>query len=429
MPKVTPIDDSSRFRAGDRVCYHETHYSAALHNRITQPLAFMRSLLARFIPETPLAWSQLSHQKVRLTVALGGIAFANVLIFMQLGFKTLFEGGATILPESLHGDLFLLNPTTEFIGANGFDRIRLAQAAAVKGVKAAVPLYIGAGSWGYSKEFTSFEGRFYGFNPQTTVFKIPEVQQQQAILNSPRTLMIDRLTKPSFGPVLQDLDTKGVSSTLVNNKRAEVQGAFRMGNSFFIGAGNILMSEESYAYYFGDQSLQTVSVGIITVEPGADLAAIKAGIAAVVPGVKVYTSQELVAKELAFQETTAVGPIFGFGAMMGIIVGVVIVYQVLYADVSDHLAEYATLKAMGYSDMNLLGVIFQESVILAVLGFAPGFGASIWMYKVLGGLTRLDLIMTPELAITVFLLTLAMCLVSAVIASGKLRSADPADVF
>ncbi len=389
----------------------------------------MRSLLARLIPEKPLAWSQLSHQKVRLTVALGGIAFANVLIFMQLGFKTLFESGATSLPESLYGDLFLLNPTTEFIGSSGFDRIRLSQAASVKGVKTAVPLYIGAGPWGYSKEFTTFAGRYYGFNPQTTVFKLPEVQQQQAILNQPQTLMFDRLTKPTFGPVLKDIETKGFATTLLNNKRAEIRGLFRMGNSFFIGEGNALMSEESYAYYFGDQSLQSVSVGILTIEPGADLAAIKAGIAAVVPGVKVYTAKELVAKELAFQETTAVGPIFGFGAMMGIIVGVVIVYQVLYADVSDHLAEYATLKAMGYSDISLLGVIFQESMILAVLGFIPGFGASIGMYKVLGGLTRLDLIMTPEVAITVFVLTLGMCLVSAVIASGKLRSADPADVF
>jgi putative ABC transport system permease protein len=389
----------------------------------------MRSLFARLIPETPLAWSQLSHQKVRLTVALGGIAFANVLIFMQLGFKTLFESGATILPESLSGDLFLLNPTTEFIGASGFDRIRLTQAASVKGVKTATPLYIGTGPWGYTKEFTTFTGRFYGFNPQTTVFKIPEVQQQQAILNQPQTLMFDRLTKPSFGPVIKDIETKGFSTTLLNNKRAEIRGLFRMGNSFFIGEGNILMSEESYAYYFGEQSLQTVSVGILTVEPGADLAAIKAGIVAVVSGIKVYTSQELVAKELAFQETTAVGPIFGFGAMMGIVVGVVIVYQVLYADVSDHLAEYATLKAMGYSDLNLLGVIFQESMILAILGFIPGFGASIGMYKLLGGLTRLDLVMTPEVAITVFVLTLGMCLVSAAIASGKLRSADPADVF
>jgi putative ABC transport system permease protein len=389
----------------------------------------MRSFLSRLTPEKPLAWSQLSHQKVRLVVALGGIAFANVLIFMQLGFKALFEEGGTVLPASLHGDLFLLNPTTEFIGARGFDRVRLSQAASVKGVVSAVPLYISTAPWGYSKEFTTFAGRFLAFNPATTAFDLPEIQQQQATLNQPHTILFDRLAKPSFGPIIQDLETKGFAAAMLNNKRTEVRGAFRLGNSFFIGEGNAIMSLDNFAYYFGDSALDQITVGLLKLEPNADLASIRAGIEAMVPGVKVYTKSELIAKELAFQESNPTGPIFGFGAAMGIVVGIVIVYQVLYADVNDHLAEYATLKAMGYSDFALLGVIFQEAIILGTLGFIPGFGASIYMYKFLGGLTRLDLIMTPELAITVFILTIVMCVISAAIASGKLRSADPADVF
>jgi putative ABC transport system permease protein len=379
--------------------------------------------------DPPLAWSQLSHQKVRLCVALGGIAFANVLIFMQLGFKALFEEGATVLPMSLQGDLFLLNPTTEFIGARGFDRIRLGQAASVQGVKSAISLYIGSGPWAYSKEFTSFAGRYLAYNPTQQVFNLPDLNQQQATLNRPHTVLFDRLAKPSFGPIIKELESKGFAASMLNNKRTEVRGAFRLGNSFFIGEGNVVMSESNFAYYFGDNILDQVSVGILKLEAGADWRSVKAGIEATVPGVKVYNQAELVAKEVTFQETNPTGPIFGFGALMGIVVGVVIVYQVLYADVSDHLAEYATLKAMGYSDLKLLGVIFQEAIILGTLGFIPGFGASIWMYGFLGGLTRLDLLMTPELALTVFLLTLGMCVISAAIASGKLRSADPADVF
>jgi putative ABC transport system permease protein len=389
----------------------------------------MRSILDRLIPEKPLAWSQLSHQKVRFAVALGGIAFANVLIFMQLGFKSLFEEGGTILPSSLQGDLFLLNPSTEFIGANGFDRIRLAQAAAVQGVKTAVPLYINTATWGYSKEFSSFGGRFLAFNPTTPVFRNADIQQQQATMGLPHTVIFDTLAKPSFGPIVQDIATKGFATTLINHKRAEVRGTFRLGNSFFLGEGNVIMSEDNFAYYFGDAALNQVSVGIITIAPGTDISAIKAGIAAAVPGVKVYTQTELIGKELTFQDSNATGPIFGFGAAMGFVVGIVIVYQVLYADVNDHLAEYATLKAMGYSDIALFGVIFQEAVLLACLGFVPGFSASIVMYQVLSKLTRLDLLMTPEVAVTVFLMTLIMCVISAAIASGKLRSADPADVF
>jgi putative ABC transport system permease protein len=389
----------------------------------------LKSWHDRLLPETPLAWSQLSHQKVRLAVALGGIAFANVLIFMQLGFKALFEEGATVLPGSLQGDLFLLNPSSEFIGASTFERIRLSQAASVKGVKKVTPLYIGVGPWGYSKEFTSFGGRFMAFNPKEVVFRLPEIQQQQQLLEIPRTLLFDRLAKPSFGPIAADIAQKGVAQVMLTNKRAEVRGLFTMGNSFFIGEGNIMMSEVSYAYFFGDNSLNQIHIGIVIVEPGADLATIKAGIDANAPGVKAYTYEELIKKEIQFQQSNPTGVIFGFGAAMGVIVGIVIVYQVLYADVSDHLAEYATLKAMGYSDLKLLGVIFQEATLLGCLGFVPGYGASIFMYKFLSDATRLGLTMTLNLALTVFVLTLVMCIISAIIASGKLRSADPADVF
>ena len=379
--------------------------------------------------ERPLAWSQLSHQKVRLTVAMGGIAFANVLIFMQLGFLSLFSGGATALSRSMKGDLFLLNPSTEFLGSNGFDRIRLYQAAAVKGVASTTPVYMSTGTpWAY-QEKKSFEARVYAFNPSQNVFNIPEVNRQRARLNIPNSVLFDRLAKPDFGPIPQLFTEKGNVTALLNNRRVSVVGLFNLGNSFFLGAGNLIMSEATYAELFGDNALKQVSVGVVTLESGANQEAVKAGIEANVPGVKAYTHEELIAKELKFQETTAVGPIFSFGAIMGFIVGVVIVYQVLYADVNDHLAEYATLKAMGYSDMALLGVIFSEAIVLSVLGFIPGFIASVGMYGFLGPLTRLELVMSPEIAVTVFILTLVMCIVSAAIASGKLRSADPADVF
>jgi putative ABC transport system permease protein len=379
--------------------------------------------------QRPLAWAQLSHQKVRLAVAMGGISFANVLIFMQLGFLSLFTGGATALPQSLKGDLFLLNPSTEFLGSNGFDRIRLYQAAAIQGVVATTPLYISPTSWAYSEQKKSFEGRVYAFNPTQTVFNLPAVTQQQQRLNVPNSVLFDRQAKPDFGPIPQLFAEKGPVMALLNNRRVTVEGLFSLGNSFFLGSGNVIMSEATFADIFGANLLDQVSVGVVTLAANANPAAVKAGIEKNVPGVKAYTHDELIAKELTFQESTAVGPIFSFGTIMGFIVGVVIVYQVLYSDVNDHLAEYATLKAMGYSDRSLLMVIFQEATILAILGFLPGFAISVWMYGFLGGLTRLELIMSPEIALTVFVLTLVMCTVSAAIASSKLRSADPADVF
>ncbi|WDD36757.1 ABC transporter permease DevC (plasmid) [Nostoc sp. UHCC 0926] len=389
----------------------------------------LKSLLNHLQTQRPLAWAQLSHQKTRLAVAMGGIAFANVLIFMQLGFRTLFTEGATTLPASLKGDLFLLNPSTQFLGANGFDRIRLYQAAGIKGVASTIPVYINQSTWAYSKEQTSFQARVFAFNPSQIVFNIPEINQQREKLKMPHSVLFDRLAKPSFGPIPQLFAQKGEVKALLKNHRIAVMGLFSLGNSFFLGEGNLMMSEDNYADLFGDNALKQVSVGVITLNPGANPEAVKAGIAANIPGVKAYTHEELISKELQFQDTNPTGPIFSFGAIMGFIVGVVIVYQVLYADVSDHLAEYATLKAMGYSDLALLGVIFQEAAILGILGFIPGFVTSFSMYSFLSVITRLQLVMSLNIAVTVFILTIFMCVASAAITSNKLRSADPADVF
>ncbi len=388
-----------------------------------------KSLFDRFHLNRPLAWSQLAHQKTRLAVAMGGIAFANVLIFMQLGFQSLFSEGATILPENLVGDLFLINPDTEYIGSSSFDRILLYQAAAVKGVTDSTALYINMGTWAYSSKNKSYQARIFAYNPNKTISKIAELDRQGDKLNLTNNVLFDRRAKSSFGPIAQLVTEKGVAKAILNNNRVFAVGLFSLGNSFFLGEGNIVTSEVTYAKIFGDNTLNKVNLGIITIKPGIDPEVIKAGIKANVPGVAVLTHDELLAKELKFQDTTATAPIFGFGTFMGFIVGIVIVYQVLYADVSDHLAEYATLKAMGYSNTKLLVVIFQEALILGVLGFVPGFGVSFFMYGFLGGLTRLELVMKLDVAITVFVLTIVMCLMSAAIASGKLRSADPAEIF
>jgi putative ABC transport system permease protein len=379
--------------------------------------------------ERPLAWAQLSHQKVRTGVAMGGIAFANVLIFMQLGFLNLFASGAILLPMHLKGDLFLMNPDAKFIGsAATIDLTRLYQSAAFDGIVAAEPLYVYSGTWAYDRETISYDTRVYAYNPRIEIFDIPEINQQQSKLREPFTVLFDRLSRSQLGPIPAQMATKGSTSAMFNNQRLVVTGLYNLGSSFFLSSGNIITSDFTCAEIFGS-SLKQVALGILRVKPGTDLIALKHGIEQNVPGIQVLTHQELIAKELKFQDTYPTSTIFNFGAVMGFIVGVAIVYQVLYSDVSDHLSEYATLKAIGYSNRSLLLVILQEALFLAILGYIPGFIASLGMYQVLTNLTRLELIMNINLALTVFILTLAMCLLSAAIASNKLHAADPADVF
>ena len=379
--------------------------------------------------ERPLAWAQLSHQKVRTGVAMGGIAFANVLIFMQLGFLELFNGGTLLLPKHLQGDLFVMNPNSKFIGAITFDRTRLYQAAAFDGIVTAEPLYVKIGTWAYDKDTISEGTRMFAYNPQIPAFDLPELNQQQAKVLEPFTVLFDRMSRAELGPIPDRMATNSPVTAMFNNRRLAVGGLFNLGSSFFLGTGNIIASELTYAEIFGSSSLQEVSLGIIRVKPGTDLIALKSGIERSVPGIQVLTHQELQAKELKINDENPTSAIFGFGTLMGFIVGIAIVYQVLYSDVSDHLAEYATLKAIGYSSRSLLIIIFQEALFLAILGYIPGFVAAVGMYQLLTGLTKLELVMTLNLALTVFTLTLAMCLISAAISSNKLRAADPADVF
>jgi putative ABC transport system permease protein len=382
--------------------------------------------------DRPLAWAQLSHQKVRLMVAMSGIAFANVLIFMQLGFLSMFNEGATTLPENLQGDLFLLDQEAQSInmGPTGFDRIRLYQAGAIAGVQSVTPLYIRSASWAYSKNQFSYGTRVMAYDPRQPVLAIAEVKAQRDKLAIPLSFLFDRTSRDSHGPIAQILATAPMATAFMNNRRVAAVGLFTLGSSMVAGGeGNVITSDATYAEIFGSDALQKVTIGVLQIQSGANLQAIQRGIQQTVPGVQVFTRAELISKELQVQKDNPTGIIFGFGATMGFVVGIVIVYQVLYADVSDHLAEYATLKAMGYSDRSLLFVIFHESTLLAVLGFAPGLIISFGMYQLLSIMTKLPLLLSPYIAIFVFILTLVMCTCSALLASGKLRSADPSDIF
>jgi putative ABC transport system permease protein len=381
------------------------------------------------LQEVPLAWSQLSHQKVRFLVALSGISFANILIFMQLGFRAAMFDGVTRVQEHLKGDLFLVNSSSKFLGNQSFSRRELFRAAAVDGVASADLLYYTQTSWinPQTKELTDVT--VIAFNPIRPLIDLPEVQQQLDLIKQPDTVLFDRKSLASLGPVAEMLAQDDTVETEVGGRKTQVGGLFSLGSSLF-KRGHLVTSDWNYIRMFGKESVDNVQVGVLTLRSGADAATVLQAVRQMMPGdVKVLNREDFIESEQAYWSKQPAGIIFNFGTVMGFIVGVVIVYQVLYSDVNDHLPEYATLKAMGYSDGKLLGVVFQEAIVLGIFGFLPGFGCSIAMYGLLGHLTRIAVIMRPDVAIQVFILTLLMCLISAAIAIRKLQSADPADVF
>ncbi|MEM1146076.1 MAG: FtsX-like permease family protein, partial [Pseudomonadota bacterium] len=136
------------------------------------------------------------------------------------------------------------------------------------------------------------------------------------------------------------------------------------------------------------------------------------------------------AKEIAYwNSSTPIGYIFSLGAVIGVIVGLIVVYQILFSDVQSHLAEYATLKAIGYSDGFLRALVLREAIYLAVLGFIPAFGFALLLYDQAAIATQLPMHMTVLRASLVLVVTIAMCAFSGLLAMRKISRLDPAEVF
>ena len=401
----------------------------------------LKSLKTYWQARKPLGWAQLTHRKVRLLVAMTGVAFSNILIFTQLGLRAMLFDGVTLVPDNLDGDLFLVSAYAPNIDLGRFPKVYLYQADAVEGIASARPLYIEFSNWvnpedlnrpnGVESGFQLFPNqvKILAFNPTQPVLAIPEVNQQLDRLSGPGAVLYDRLGQEKLGPIVEQFQQQGLVSTLMSNQRVYVTGLFSLGSTLFDN-GHVVMSDWSYAQWYGQQSLERVNVGCLTLVPGADLEQIRQQLRAALPdSIRILTQLELAEAEQAFRASLPNGKVLNFGAMMGFVVGIVIVYQVLYTDVSEHLPEYATLKAMGYSDGTLLAVILQEALILAVLGFLPGYVASYGVYQLLVQITRVPLTMKTAVAMQVFVLTVVMCAVSGAIAMNKLRAADPAEVF
>lgn len=379
--------------------------------------------------QIPLAIAQISHQKMRSAVALAGIGFANILIFMQLGFRAILFDGVTRVHEQLDGELFLLSDSAQFMGDQTFSRRHLYQAEAVAGVESASPMYYGQSTWRNPENHKQVDVTVIGFNPAQPVLTLPKVNQHLDTIQLPDTVLFDDQSQATLGPIAETLSSGETVRTEVGGREISVADTYSLGSTLF-RSGHVITSDQNYLRLFGTDSTDNVQIGVIDLEANADIEAVQAGLDVALPDeVQVLTLEELTQLEEAYWAQMPAGIIFNFGAAMGFIVGVVIVYQVLYSDVSDHLPEYATMKAMGYSGKQLLSIIFQEALILAVLGFLPGYSLSLGMYSALGALTRIPVAMRPDVAVQVFLMTVAMCSISGAIASRKLQAADPADIF
>ncbi len=384
----------------------------------------------------PLAWLNLTHQKRRLFISLAGVTFAVVLMFMEMGFWNALLDGLVSLIRAFNADLVIVNKEKYALNINEpFTRRRLQQALAAPGVRAAYPFYLETRTsfWKNpepddSAQSTIWPIRVVAFDPADPALRIPGIEAYVRQLQLPDTALMDVKSKKHFGRCAAEIQRE------LARRQIRVVGTFSLGTDFSID-GNVLMSDRNFAKFFPDATsasiLGKVDVGLIQIDADADPLRVQMTLRQSLPDdVVVLTKEEYAQKETEFWQTaTPVGFVFGLGLVMGFAVGVVICYQVLSADIADHLPEFATLKAIGYSDRYLTGVVLQEALFLALLGFVPGLLISAALYGFLENNTGLPLRLTVLRGVFVLLLTVVMCFLSGVIAVRKVQKADPAEVF
>ena len=379
-----------------------------------------------------IAWLQISHQRLRLLAAILGVAFAVMLIFVQLGFQRALYDSSVRWHTALGYDLALISPkATYIVNPPGFPRNRLFQAAGFTGVESVTPVYINIATWRNPDNPLVTRNIFVmGFDPSDQGFALAGDSRQVNRLRLADKVLFDRLSRPEFGPVAQQLDQGVTVATEINNRDVQIVGLYSLGTSFGID-GSIITSDLNFRRLFPDRSPSRIELGLIRLEPGANPEAVRDTIIAEVPGdVRVLTKEQFIQHEVDYwSNSTPIGYVFGLGVAMGLAVGMIVVYQILFSDVQDHLQEFATLKAMGYSNFFLSRIVLAEAFQLAVIGFIPGFLISLLIYTQATDATNLPLEMTLPRGLMVLGLTVAMCAASGLLALRKLRSVDPAAVF
>ena len=387
-----------------------------------------RFLQARGIP---LASLMLVRQPVRLAVALAGISFAGILVFMQLGFRDgLFDASVTV-HRLFDADIVLISPrSTSSVSMAGFPRRRLVQAMALPEVEGITPVHWNLLLWRNPKTRGTRSILALGFEPGDPLFIDPALAPKAQALTQKGRVLFDEKSRPEFGPVAEWFRSGRTVESEISGKRVRVAGLIELGSSF--GAdGNLLTSSETFLDLLPNTPPGSIEVGLVRLRKGTDADAVVDRLNALLPeDVTVLTKQGFIDFEQNYWRTsTSIGFIFTLGAAMGFVVGCVIVYQVLYSDVSDHLPEYATLMAMGYKLRTLLGVVVREGLLLALFGYLPAYAAGQGLYLLVRSATALPVAMDFSRAATVFTMILVMCMASAGLAMRRLVDADPAEIF
>ena len=400
--------------------------------------------------KTPISLLNFISQPTRAIVSVLGVAFALLLIFMQLGFRGAVGNTATIVYGKLTGDLVMRSPDyVHLYEPRTIDRSWMNMVAAHSDVEAVDPFFIMLHRWQNPPKTGKCDnappdGSFrtvgmMGIQLDRPVIDIDELSEKINLLKDPDAMLVDRATRAEYGPEnCKEFSNSDISKhTDMGGRTTLIAGHFKLGTGLATN-GAVLVSDVGFGMRARLDVQQQASLGLVRVKPGKDTSVIRA---AIVSWLKEREpSSELAVQILTMEEQrlwerkrwlneTPIGMIFSMGVALSFIIGAAIVYMVLATDVASRLPEYATLKAMGYSPSFLSQTVLRQAWLLSLIGYIPAFVTAILLYKITSSLSGIPVFMTWQRAAGVFGLSLLMCTLAGILAVRKLLKAEPASLF
>jgi putative ABC transport system permease protein len=385
-----------------------------------------------------LALLNILHEPRKTALALAGIGIAILLIFMQLGFRGAVEDTATNIYGKLDFDVLLRSADyLHFIDSGKISRDQLDYVAAMDGVRDVNELNVSIANWRNPENGITRGMMILGVQPTNSPFRDRRVDKHFELLKTAESALIDQQSHPEFGPLNERRFSQrdiGRTSEL-SNKQIEIVQIFSMGAGLAAN-GAAIVSQSGFERVVPQTNPDLLSFGLITVSEGhspkqvAQQIREALGTDSGLDGLQVLTRQQVIDQELQrWLGETPIGFIFTLGVLIAMIVGAAIVYMVLGNDVANRLHEYATMRAMGYSNRFMGWVVIRQSIYLALCSFVPALILSLILYWLTSMLANLSLVMDWERVVSVLLMTLVMCGFSGVLAIRKLWKAEPAELF
>jgi len=374
-----------------------------------------------------LASRNLFHDRIRLIATVVGIVFSIVLVTVQLGVFLSFERMITTMIDHAQADVWIAPAETKsFEGSALLAGRQRFQALSVNGVAEVIPIVAGYASWRKPKGGAStpifLVGSPIGVSSGSAGLRPWNVVEGRVDdLSMPDAVAIDLSYAEQLG-----VGEIGGTAEIGNHKARVV--AITKGIRSFTTTPHVFSSLEGARAYLGVPS-SMANYFMVRVAPDADVAAVRNRLAADLSDVEVLTPAEFRQRSRTFWlfDTGAGAALLG-SAILGIIVGTIIVAQTLYASTKDHLKEFATLRAIGSSRVYILKVILVQALLSAVIGFSIAAAIGLALVNATAD-AALPVVMTPELTLGLFGLTVAMCAIAAVSAIRVVTRIDPAMVF